>query len=392
MSEILAKIEDAVVIASGWQPNISKIENSTLVSHETHSQTIHERVIICDKGSAEKIGNKSSLVSEILFPATHCKFTNQKSHVEMVLNWCKSNLLNDGKTIAVRCSKIGVKVNGWSGRTLEQEIGGKLFESGWKINLTKPDITLRVIAVNHEGLEPNKPSNDDPALIWGVKRNGQSTWDDRTAPKRPFFKPISLDPRLARSMVNISCPEGGKFLDPFCGTGGILLEASEVGLQVYGSDADFRMVEGSKENLQWSLENQNMSGVAEVRRCSATKLNQNWGDIAPFDGFAFDPPYGLNSWKSDDGFQLLEDALRSCAEVATENAKLTALLPLPPSALSLDLLGKDMDNPNGFTFGKQWNEVVRKINQSGWEIDNFTTIPVHRSLARLLIVCKRNSS
>ena len=60
MSEILAKIEDAVVIASGWQPNISKIENSTLVSHETHSQTIHERVIICDKGSAEKIGNKSS--------------------------------------------------------------------------------------------------------------------------------------------------------------------------------------------------------------------------------------------------------------------------------------------------------------------------------------------
>ena len=121
-------------------------------------------------------------------------------------------------------------------------------------------------------------------------------------------------------------------------------------------------------------------------------MNQNWGDIAPFDGFAFDPPYGLNSWKSDDGFQLLEDALRSCAEVATENAKLTALLPLPPSALSLDLLGKDMDNPDGFTFGKQWNEVVRKINQSGWEIDNFTTIPVHRSLARLLIVCKRNSS
>ena len=390
MSEILAKIEDAIVIASGWQPNIAKIENATLVGQENKHQTIHERVTICDNDSAEKIGNKSSLVSEILFPAAHCKFTNQKTNFERVLNWCNNNLSNDGRTIAVRCGKIGVKIDGWSGRTLEQEIGGALFELGWKIDLTKPDITLRVIAVNHEDVNLNKTCTDDPALIWGVKRNGQSTWDDRTAPKRPFFKPISLDPRLARSMVNISCPNGGKFLDPFCGTGGILLEASQVGLDVYGSDADSRMVEGSVENLKWSLENQNMSGIAEVRHCSATNLSESWSDITPFDGFAFDPPYGLNSWKSDDGFQLLQDTLSSCAEVATENAKLTALLPLPPAAISLNLLGEDINNPISFTFGKQWNEVVRKINDSGWEIKNFATIPVHRSLARLLIVCQRN--
>ena len=390
MSEILAKINDAVVIASGWQPNISKIENATLVSQDYTPQTIHERVTICDKDSADKIRNKSSLISEILYPATYSTFTNLESHVESVLNWCKTNLSNDGQTIAVRSGKIGVKVAGWSGRTLEQEIGGALFELGWKIDLTTPNITLRVIAVSHEDSHSISLSPDEPALIWGIKREGTSSWDDRTAPKRPFFKPISLDPRLARSMVNISCPAGGKFLDPFCGTGGILLEAAQVGCQVYGSDADSRMVEGSRENLKWASESQNMSAVAKVKRCSATTLGECWSDIAPFDGFAFDPPYGLNSWKSDDGFQLLVDSLSSCAEVATDYARLTALLPLPPAALSLNLLGEDINNPICVTFGKQWNEVVEKIHETGWRIDTFTTIPVHRSLARLLIVCQRN--
>ena len=120
MSEILAKIEDAIVIASGWQPNIAKIENATLVAQENQHQTIHERVTICDNESAENIGNKSSLVSEILFPAAHCKFTNQKTNFERVLNWCNNNLSNDGRTIAVRCGKIGVKIYGLSGRTLDQ--------------------------------------------------------------------------------------------------------------------------------------------------------------------------------------------------------------------------------------------------------------------------------
>jgi tRNA (guanine10-N2)-dimethyltransferase len=389
MSEISAKINDAIVIASGWQPNIAKIENASLVARDCQPQTIHERVTICDKDSAANIGARSSLVTEILHPASHSAYNNLETHAKSVLKWCESNLSNEGQTLAVRGGRIGVRVEGWSGRTIEQEIGGVLFEAGWKIDLTKPDITLRVIAVSHEDSHTSTPHGGKPSLIWGVKSEGTSAWDDRTAPKRPFFKPISLDPRLARSMANIACPGGGKLLDPFCGTGGIILEAAEVGLQAYGSDADSRMVEGSRDNLAWAAESQNMSSDAEVRRSSATALEDKWSDVAPFNGFAFDPPYGLNSWKSDDGWQLFAEALASCTKVATNDARLTALLPWPPAALGVDLV-RDATNSDCVTFGKQWAEVVEMINNAGWQIENTTTIPVHKSLARLLLVCQRN--
>tara|TARA_A100001037_G_scaffold306798_1_gene355706 strand:+ start:4962 stop:6143 length:1182 start_codon:yes stop_codon:yes gene_type:complete len=388
MSIISAKINDAIVIASGWQPKISKIENSTLVAQETRPKTIHERVTICCLDSAINISNKSSLISELLHPANHIDYSDLNHHVKTVLSWCEENLVNQGQTIAVRASKIGVKIHDWSSRATEQGIGGGLFRTGWKIDLTNPDIILRVVAVNHEDSRNVVASKDSAALIWGVKISGSSTWDSRTAPKRPFFKPISLDPRLARSMANIACPKGGKLLDPFCGTGGILLEAAEVGLEVYGSDADSRMVEGSRDNLEWAEKTQGMSSNAKVKRCSATALNEHWKEIAPFDGFAFDPPYGRNSWKSDDGWQLFIDALVSCAEVATNKSRLTALLPLPPDALHLDLLSKDLNNPVCVTFGKQWNDVVEKIQEIGWKIETIATIPVHKSLSRLLIVCQ----
>ena len=388
MSEISAKINDAIVISSGWQPNIAQIENATLVTQDCKPKTIHERITICDKDSASNIGSRSSLVAEILHPANYSAFSNLETHVESILQWCETNLSNEGQTIAVRGGRIGVRIEGWSGRTIEQEIGGALFEAGWKIDLTKPDITLRVIAVNHEDSHTSTPRGGNSNLIWGVKSEGTSSWDDRTAPKRPFFKPISLDPRLARSMANIACPEGGKILDPFCGTGGIILEAAELSLKAYGSDADSRMVEGSRENLAWAEESQNMSSDAEFRRCSATTLQDSWGDEAPFNGFAFDPPYGLNSWKSDDGWQLFADALASCSEVATNDASLTALLPWPPAALGVDLV-RDPTNSDCVTFGKQWTVVVEMINNAGWVVEATATIPVHKSLARLLLVCQR---
>ena len=42
-------------------------------------------------------------------------------------------------------------------------------------------------------------------------------------------------------------------VDPFCGTGGIAIEASLLGLEVLASDLDSRMVEGTKSNLDWAM-------------------------------------------------------------------------------------------------------------------------------------------
>src|SRR5438046_10683807 len=48
---------------------------------------------------------------------------------------------------------------------------------------------------------------------------------------RPFSLPISLHPKFARALLNLSrVPMAGFVRDPFCGTGGLLLEALSIAL------------------------------------------------------------------------------------------------------------------------------------------------------------------
>jgi tRNA G10 N-methylase Trm11 len=42
-----------------------------------------------------------------------------------------------------------------------------------------------------------------------------------------------------------------RLLDPFCGTGVLLQEAALMGYEVYGTDLEPRMIDYSKENLEW---------------------------------------------------------------------------------------------------------------------------------------------
>ena len=58
-------------------------------------------------------------------------------------------------------------------------------------------------------------------------------------------------PRMARTLVNIACTHTGDvLLDPFCGTGGILIEAGLLGMNAVGSDFDPMMIHGSKRNAR----------------------------------------------------------------------------------------------------------------------------------------------
>ena len=74
--------------------------------------------------------------------------------------------------------------------------------------------------------------------------------DARNPGKRDFFHPGVMMPRMARTLVNIAhAHEGESLLDPFCGTGGILIEADLLGMHAIGSDFDPLMVGGSRQNI-----------------------------------------------------------------------------------------------------------------------------------------------
>jgi len=72
----------------------------------------------------------------------------------------------------------------------------------------------------------------------------------RNPMRRAFFHPGVMMPILARGLVNLAKVDDGDLLyDPFCGTGGVLLEGELVGAEVLGSDMDLTMLRGCRDNL-----------------------------------------------------------------------------------------------------------------------------------------------
>ena len=86
-----------------------------------------------------------------------------------------------------------------------------------------------------------------------IARIDRGGFEYRNPMRRPFFHPGVMMPRMGRALVNISLVRSGELIfDPFCGTGGILLEAREIGVRVLGSDFDPAMVAGYRQNLPGS--------------------------------------------------------------------------------------------------------------------------------------------
>lgn len=66
-----------------------------------------------------------------------------------------------------------------------------------------------------------------------------------------------LPPKLARILINLSGVSAtqGVLLDPFCGSGTILMEAALLGFtRVFGSDASEKAIQDTKQNLTWIQE------------------------------------------------------------------------------------------------------------------------------------------
>lgn len=162
-----------------------------------------------------------------------------------------------------------------------------------RVNLDAPEEVFRVYLYDGEAHLCR--------LLEKVDRGG---FESRKNQYRPFSSPVTLHPRMARAMVNLSqVPRDGSLLDPFCGTGGILLEAGLIGCEVYGSDVQEEMVEGTRENLEaFQVE-------ADIRLADFSDVEAVFG--RRFDAVVADLPYGKASKVED-------FAPEQFVEVATE--------------------------------------------------------------------------
>jgi tRNA G10 N-methylase Trm11 len=78
---------------------------------------------------------------------------------------------------------------------------------------------------------------------------------DQGRPKRDARVGM-LPPKLAQTIVNLGAgplplAKDTVILDPFCGTGVVLQEALLMGYDAYGTDLEPRMIDYSRENLEW---------------------------------------------------------------------------------------------------------------------------------------------
>lgn len=169
-------------------------------------------------------------------------------------------------------------------QTVEPFLGDLLNGKG-RVSFKDPDFLVRII---HSGswylclVQYERPIRE---------------FEMRRAPMRPFFSPVSLHPKYARFLVNLTrVPTGGLIMDPFCGTGGILIEASLTGRRSVGNDASLNMVLGSRLNLKYM----------KIRNSHI--IHGDFFGLGPeeyYDGIATDLPYGRSAEIANYGIEEL---------------------------------------------------------------------------------------
>lgn len=114
-------------------------------------------------------------------------------------------------------------------------------------------------------------------------------YEKRKAHLRPMLHPTSLHPRLARCLVNLTgaISEQSTIVDPFCGTGGILIEAGLMDFKTIGYDIDELMLKRADKNLK------HFKVEYELRRQDATKIKIKYKYIVT------DLPYARSTKKVD---------------------------------------------------------------------------------------------
>jgi len=134
----------------------------------------------------------------------------------------------------------------------------------------------------------------------------------------PIFTQHLLTQRLRGSNL-ARVRKNDRLLDPFCGTGGILIEAGLMGMKLSGYDIDGRMVEGCIENLRYYGLN------GEIREGDAMKLDQIDERV---DAIVTDPPYGRSSFMTERNIEkFYEKFLLSASKVLDPGKYLIMILP-----------------------------------------------------------------
>ncbi len=213
-------------------------------------------------------------------------------------------------TFAVRGKRFEGMMKNIDSQDIIRKLGGILSKTN-DVDLKEPKNRVRILMSDrlHVFLEERT-----------IDRNILET---RKVGERPFFSPISLHPRYARALINLTgVKKGGTVLDPFCGTGGIVIEAGFMGMKAIASDFDPEMIAGTEENMDYYGLKMYDSDVLDI-----SDIADRFGEV---DAIATDPPYGRSTHTGGEDIEsIYRRAMRSFGETLRTGACAGVVLPHP---------------------------------------------------------------
>ncbi|MBS7640971.1 MAG: THUMP domain-containing protein [Candidatus Bathyarchaeia archaeon] len=269
-------------LVSGENPSLPYSEVKSILDAEGYEYSILGELtqvlrLEAESQCAEAVKFRSALAKACCLEIFVCR-----AELDEILSAAReidfTQLIGEGETFIVRVVRVRGSSPDISCLALERKIGGIIFEGakskGVKVDFKSPDkIFLGVLT--------------DGMFLFGLRLAEMRHRDllERNPRKRAFFHPAALTAKMARCMVNLARARRGELvLDPFCGTGSILIEAGLIGCKVMGFDVKRYMVKGSMKNLDLFGVRPECMAVADARFLPLVA-----GSV---DRVVTDPPYG----------------------------------------------------------------------------------------------------
>jgi putative methyltransferase (TIGR01177 family) len=287
------------------------------------------------------------LVSRVAQRAAYCRFGGQiiatGNSAEELAKEIQRDAIEQGKTFVVDSETLD--------RLPCADLGGLIKEkTGASVSLENPDLVFQLETTGEN-------------LVLGLSRSGfkSFTWRLRRPRARRFFLPSAIFPKLACLLVNLShAKEGELFLDPFCGTGSLIIESCMMGIDAIGIDLTRWIARGAQMNLNgFFLKN------GAVLRADSTGMHL---PLKPVGAIATDVPYGrASSTKGKDTETILKEFSHAAGEIleASEGKRPKYCLLMHPASIEFD------------------------FDKSAFVLVEEHLLYVHRNLTRAISVLKR---
>ena len=277
----LLELRSVMEALSGGAPSVTRDSSLAVVETQLDPSKIGERIALCHR------------VCEVLASGSLDSLADVAGGLEL------------GGSVAVRCRKVS--------RSREERCSeverrfGDILAGSHPIDLVDPSRLVRIILGEESYLTVQRHEVD------------RRSFEKRKVALRPFFYPISLHPKFARLLVNMTgVGRGETLLVPVCGTGGVLIEAGLVGAAPVGSDLREDMVDGCKVNLtRFDVE-------ASLFQADVGELREH---VQRVDAIATDPPYGRSTTLGGGISSLYSRSFEVFSDILARGRSLSIIVP-----------------------------------------------------------------